>query len=39
VVCLELGVGGAWIEDMFLLGAGEPERLSTLPQMVLSTPA
>jgi Xaa-Pro aminopeptidase len=38
VVCLELGVRGAWIEDMFLIEAQGPERLTSLPQTVLSNP-
>jgi Xaa-Pro aminopeptidase len=36
VACVELGVGGAWIEDMFRLDDGGPERLTTLPQCSLT---
>jgi len=35
VACLELGVGGAWIEDIFALTDAGGERLTTLPQTIL----
>ncbi len=36
VACLELGVGGAWIEDIFALTDTGGERLTTLPQTILT---
>lgn len=36
VASLELGVGGAWTEDVFLLTAGGAERLTTLPRRILA---
>jgi Xaa-Pro dipeptidase len=37
VVCLELGMGGLWTEDLFLLTAEGAERLTTLPRAILSS--
>jgi Xaa-Pro aminopeptidase len=37
VVCLELGMGGLWTEDLFLLTADGAERLTTLPRAILSS--
>ncbi|MGH2345575.1 MAG: M24 family metallopeptidase, partial [Chloroflexota bacterium] len=37
VVCLELGMGGLWTEDLFLPTADGAERLTTLPRAILSS--
>jgi Xaa-Pro dipeptidase len=36
VVCLELGMGGIWTEDLFLLTTEGAERLTTLPRAILA---
>jgi Xaa-Pro aminopeptidase len=36
VVCLELGIGGIWTEDLFRLTTDGAERLTTLPRAILA---